>query len=342
MDDIYQTTDYTKWYEKFLKNQGNSQPMSNGGVLAAPTKTDEMSDADYQIGQHLYRAYLENQRLDSEYGNGVKALDKAKDDAEISADITLQRMQKYLPQQLAKQGLYGTGMSEDAYLRLQNQYQQSVSDAVRSYTDGLSRLESAYQQNKNSVWEQANTGVNTVVANADANSQAIYDEAYAALDPSLLTSEEDVDDILKQYKGKMSDVHYANLQRYAATLKEDIQTAKAVAPSYRAKLTKYSDIDLDAGDNITIEIADGEKTKEIKLESNGEVPETSEVIGYASNISDNEAFAYHGEIYLKKNGKVYALRRKSESEDNRALYNTLKHYLNYGLGHDGEIYNANA
>ncbi|MBR2474159.1 MAG: hypothetical protein IKB51_03925 [Clostridia bacterium] len=373
----YVGTDYDKWAKLYGIGMGQD------GKYIAPEKTNEMSDTDYQIGQTLYRAYLENQRLDSEYGKGKQTLADNKREAEIAADVTLQRMQKYLPQQLVKQGLYGTGASEDAYLKLQNQYQKSVSDAAKSYNDGLSALESVYQQNKNSVWEQANTGVNTVLENEAFKSRADYDSAIQELklatsveeidnilaqhqnmDPELYNNLEnytknlknniaydtaledlemaasvkEIDDILAQYQNKDSKL-YEKLEKRAKTLKDDIEEVTKNTPHYRAKLTHYDD--LDEGDAIRIEITNGAEKKDIYLKSGGAVSETNDVISYAKeNIHDGTAFAYYGEIYLKQEGVVYKLRSRGSSDENRKLYNTLKHYLNYGLGNDGKIYNA--
>lgn len=343
----YQGTSYEDWYKHHFADP-NTRSIDNI-KFEAPKKTEGMSDADYQIGQALYRSYLENQRLDSEYGNGVKALDKAKDDAEISADITLQRMQKYLPQQLAKQGLYGTGMSEDAYLRLQNQYQQSVSDAAKSYTDGLSRLESAYQQNKNSVWEQANSGVNTVVENAQTAEANNYISASDGLVSGTFTTAKEIEDYIKSYEGKVSAQDYTKLKKEAVSVIKglgldsegltDTEIKNAVDAS-KLDTVEASDFDsLKNGDDIKVKLGDIEYT----VESDGEA-QSAEPANYAAEngVKDGSLFVYgdNNDVYIYSGGVAYKVVSKSNNPEKRAMYNDVRQYLlGQGKGVNLDTYN---
>lgn len=340
MNNPYVTTEFTDWYKKhYGKDYNGETTWSN----------ENMSNADWQIGQKLYSAYLENQRLDSEYGKGIKALDKAKEDAERSADITLQRMQKYLPQQLAKQGLYGTGMSEDAYLRLQNQYQQSVSDAAKSYTDGLSRLESAYQQNKNSVWDKANTGVNAAIDQAKTDAANNYTTASDGLTSRTFNSAKDVEDYVESWRGKVSDQDFASLEGEAVSVIKALgfdtegvtnSNIKNGVDASKLDTVEASDFDsLKNGDDIKVKLGDTEYT----VESDGEAP-SAEPANYAAEngVKDGSLFVYgdNNDVYIYSGGVAYKVVSKSNSPEKRAMYNDVRQYLlGQGKGVNLDTYN---
>ena len=337
---------YDKWAELYKIGKGQD------GKYIAPEKTENMSDTDYQIGQTLYRAYLENQRLDSEYGKGKQALADNKREAEISADVTLQRMQKHLPQQLVKQGLYGTGVSEDAYLKLQNQYQKSVSDAAKSYNDGLSALESVYQQNKNSVWEQANTGVNTVLANAENEQKINYVNASEGLASGSFNNEAEVEEYLKSFEGKVSQQDYKLLKNQAiSTIKAlgfgtdgltDQEMRKTIEDSEIPTGEDTSFDSLGNGDEIKVTL----NNTEYIVESTGHT--SAEAARYANNnkLLDGALFVHgdNNDVYIYSGGVAYKVVSKggigATKEKYRAHFNDVRQYLlGQGYGENLKKYN---
>ena len=105
----YRGTSFDEW----KRANGYTADTTNG-----ISQLEGMSDADYSIGQKLYNAYIRDQEAKAAHDTSVKNLTDDKEAAIASAAVSYDRLKKYLPQQLAKQGLYGTGVSEDAYLCL--------------------------------------------------------------------------------------------------------------------------------------------------------------------------------------------------------------------------------
>ena len=323
---------YDKWAELYKIGKGQD------GKYLAPEKTNEMSDTDYQIGQTLYRAYLENQRLDSDYAKGQQALADNKRNAEISADVTLQRMQKYLPQQLAKQGLYGTGVSEDAYIKLQNQYQQSVSDAAKSHADGMSALESAYQQNKTAVWEQANAGVNAATAQAKTDAANNYTTASEGLTSRTFNSAKDVEDYVESWRGKVSDQDFASLEGEAVSVikalgfdTEGVTNSNIKNGVDASKIEKIEDAsfdDLKAGDDIKVTLNGTPYT----VESSGETSAGAAKYAADNGILDGTLFVYgdNKDVYIYSGEVAYKVKSKLGNDKWNAHYNDVRHYLMTG------------
>ena len=334
MADIYQTSDYTDWWTKMYGNTAN-----NGTILSAPVKTftgsdgkeETLSDADYRIGQQLYNSYKQEMQYQKDHDAAAAASKTAMENAKIEADITRQRMEKYLPQQLALQGLYGTGVSEDAYLKLQNQYHKAVSDANATHNANLNAYKSALDSQKHALWQQTTDGVNSIVDNENANSAAKYEEAYAMLDPSMLTSDADVDTVLAQYKDQMSDVHYSALERYAQTVKEDIaeiQKEKEKTTDIRVGVDGGPTHFLGNGRDLNVKIGDRPYTVEADVELN----ENDAAHVYAvteNNVKHKEFFKYDGEIYVRFNDTVHKI-LSVDDDTNSADYRALMEYLTTG------------
>lgn len=322
----YQTNEIEDWWKHHYNETYNGQALSS--------KPDTMSDADFRIGQQLYNSYVQGNKYQTDYNNAVADSAKRTEAAKISADVSRQRLEKYLPQQLALQGLYGTGMSEDSYLKLQNQYQKAVGDANAMHNQNLKDYKSTLDSQNHALWQQTTGAVNDIVDDEKeeqekikAEQQAAFEEAYMALNPSMLTSADDVDTILGQYKEKMSDTQYNNLERYAETVKDDIaqiEKQKELAPGHTLVPNDYDS--LGNGDDVTITIGGNKYV----IESDGESSNGAALEYAEENVDNGEVFLYNGIVYIYNNEKIYKLWSKSNSDDDRAEYNAVKHYLLYG------------
>ena len=140
----YKGTNFLDWYKANYNGQ-EYDPNNKNGI----SQIEGMSDADYDIGQTLYNAYLRNNEADAAHQTAMSALADDKASAERSADVSYMRLQKYLPQQLAKQGLHSQGVTEDSYLKLQNNYMNNLIDINKNYSTQKTALEQAYMSDVN-------------------------------------------------------------------------------------------------------------------------------------------------------------------------------------------------
>ena len=302
------------------------------------SKTKGMSEEDYAIGQKLYDAYLNENNLTAAYNTSKESLGQNKADAERAADISYQRLQKYLPQQLAKQGLYGTGLSEDAYLKLHSNYRNEVSDIDKNYNDNITSLENAYNSNLSDLRSGVGTAVEGVMDKYKQYRTDAYNEALTGLQTGSFSDAVDVENYLKSYSDKVSEQQYQMLEREAAAVVKasgfDVEqlgegyikdTVKSSIPTAAA----YDFDSLKNGDDITVKI-DG---KTFKVESDG--PEKGNAAAtHASNnnIADGRLFVYgdSNDVYIYYGGVAYKVKAKSRSDEKVGWLNAVRHYLMYG------------
>lgn len=335
MADIYQAKDFEDWYMHF-----NDGAKYTGGEW---TRTENMNDYDYQLGQKLYNLYKQSSQYQTEHDNAAAASAERMAAAKVSADVSRQRLEKYLPQQLALQGLYGTGMSEDAYLKLQSQYQGAVSDANKQHEANLADYKSTLDAQKIGLDTQAQAAVDGVLAKKEADDekvkveqQAAFTEASEGLDSMIFESDKQVNEYLSKFTSRVSDSQLAQLQNKAAGIVADIDEfneQKAKAPDYRATMTNTSFLEvgnmLQGGDNLDVKFNINGKSYKFVVESDGQ-RNTADLVAHANNVENNTFFAYNGNIYVKFGDVVYAVRSKGDSAADDDHYKQLKEYLTTG------------
>ena len=326
----YQGNDFKEWWKA---NYG-----SDYDGKSAIYKKDSMNEADYSIGQKLYNSYLNQQDLTNQYNTSKETLTQNKRDAEIAADVSYQRLQKYLPQQLAKQGLYGTGMSEDAYLKLHNNYQNDVADIGKDYNANMTTLENAYRTDINDERRAVGTEVEGVIDKYKAekiaeeeriknNQLAMYNEAYDGLNTGYFKTVDDVNNFLAKYDGKTSESQWGILQNYANEIIDGINATKAAeeAKAKKAKAYGYSGEPLKYSktgvNNIRI-WKNNKETFDVQFGSSigGDVKEYAE-----DNIKKGRLFVYNDVPYIYTNdGKVYEVDARTSA---KTEYQELVRYI---------------
>lgn len=329
----YRGTSFEDWYKA---NYGTAYDKSKGGI----SQTAGMADADYEIGQQLYNAYLKDNEAATAHNTALEQMATDKANSERSAAISYAKLQKYLPQQLAKQGLYSQGVTEDAYLKLHNNYMNNMNTIDNSYLDRKTALEQAYQSDKNTRQIASSEAVEGVIANQKTANLENYNEAISYLEGGSFATAQDVVNALERYRGKVSDNQYAMLENTAASLiKAYGYDVNGLADGYikntvnAGKIHTSAAIDFDSlsdGDDITVKIGD----ESFKVESDGEA-KSSAVAEYAAGngIKDGELFVYPDEdnaVYIYKNGIAYRVDAKSRGDKNVDNFNKLRHYLMSG------------
>ena len=322
----YQTNEIEDWWKHHYNETYNGQALSS--------KPDTMSDADYKIGQQLYNSYVQGNKYQTDYNNAVADSAKRTEAAKISADVSRQRLEKYLPQQLALQGLYGTGMSEDSYLKLQNQYQNAVGDANAMHNQNLKDYKSTLDSQNHALWQQTTGAVNDIVdaEKADqekikAEQQAMFAEAKNALYEA--TNEAQLVEAYYAYKDKIppemaglfEQIKHENSRNIIA---ENGEVAKATGTTI--KMEGGPNQFLGNGKNLDVKIND----TLYKVEADSEISDQDEAYIYAvtnNKVSHKHFFYFDGEIYVRFNDTVH---RILSVDDNKKGddYEALKNYLN--------------
>ena len=331
----YKGTSFEDWYKA---NYGTEY--APNAKSAGISQTEGMSDTDYAIGRKLYDAYLKNNEATATHNETLATLDKDKASAEQAAKVSYMRLQKYLPQQLAKQGLYGTGVTEDAYLKLHNNYMNDVKDIDSNYSDRKTALEQAYRSDMNNREIAAANDVDKVIENQKVSNLENYNEAVSYLEGGSFATAQDVVKALEKYKGKVSDTQYSMLENTAASLIKaygydvnelDDGYIKNTVNAGKINTARALDFDsLSDGDDITVNVGGVSLT----VESDGEA-KSSAVAEYAAGngIKDGELFVCPDEdnaVYIYKNGIAYKVDAKSRGKNDIDNFNKLRHYLMYG------------
>ena len=331
----YKGTSFEDWYKA---NYGTEY--APNAKSAGISQTEGMSDTDYAIGRKLYDAYLKNNEATATHNETLATLDKDKASAEQAAKVSYMRLQKYLPQQLAKQGLYGTGVTEDAYLKLHNNYMNDVKDIDSNYSDRKTALEQAYRSDMNNREIAAADDVDKVIENQKVSNLENYNEAVSYLEGGSFATAQDVVDALEKYRGKVSDTQYSMLENTAASLiKAYGYDVDGLADGYvkntvnagKIYTTRAIDYDsLSSGDNISIKVGGAD----MEVESDG-VAKSSAPAEYAAGngIKDGELFVFPDDdnaVYMYSGGVAYKIRPLHNTDDERGKFNTLRHYLMYG------------
>lgn len=331
----YKGTSFEDWYKA---NYGTEY--APNAKSAGISQTDGMSDTDYAIGRKLYDAYLKNNEATAAHNESLAALDKDKASAEQAAKVSYMRLQKYLPQQLAKQGLYGTGVTEDAYLKLHNNYMNDVKDIDSNYSDRKTALEQAYRSEMNNRDITTAGLVDDAIEKQKTSNLENYTEASEYLQGGSFATAQDVVNALERYRGKVSDNQFAMLENTAASLIKaygydvdgladgtyikDTVNAGKIHTQYTSD---YSGTN--SGSNINVKVGENQYEAEIDGEAKNTAPAQ-----YASQngIGDGEMFYFPKDdgVYISIGDTVYKIRKKDFTDGKTAEYERIKEYLKSG------------
>lgn len=141
---------YDANFEEWYKRLFNKKFDKNTDSL---TKTENMSDEEFEVGTNLYNAYLQKNNLLDQYNRANTSLEKEKTQSQQQASIQLDKLKKYIPTQIKAQGLGGLGVSESTLLKANSDYQNRMGqiasnvgarqlDLLQSYNTGVSDIDS--------------------------------------------------------------------------------------------------------------------------------------------------------------------------------------------------------
>lgn len=164
--------------------------------------------------------YWDEQRrlLLENYGLSQTALDVNKKTSQQNASITYDKLLKYLPNEVEKQGLGGLGISSSLALSANN-----------DYLSRMGKIESDYNANKTELEKGKNEALSSLeryrqedLAEIEQKEQAEQDEAYnyalKMLESGTVSSTEELNSFVYSLKGKVNDAQYEKLISYGNQL----------------------------------------------------------------------------------------------------------------------------
>lgn len=131
----YETTK-NKWLN-WYKNYYGAEPTEGF------SRTEGMSDKDYETGNALFGAYLdaenvrarqsaEQKAADDAYRGKIAAVDAAEREQRQLAEVTYGRLMKYVPDMLKAAGLTAGGLSETSYIAAENTLKTDLNAATQA------------------------------------------------------------------------------------------------------------------------------------------------------------------------------------------------------------------
>ena len=179
------------------------------------SRTDEMSNRDWDLFQNYYKQQVAVDDETDSFNQTKQTLDDREREARIQADIQMDRLNKYLPQQMRNRGLAGaTDLTESALIQARNNYQNQLGKINNDYTGYQQELLNNYNKNLRTIGNNYETKAESINATHDAISQNAYDQLMENL-AEYSTTFEDLSEFEKYYKKnnkELSDEHKSMLE----------------------------------------------------------------------------------------------------------------------------------
>lgn len=246
---------------------------------------------------------LDQYRTDAE-----NVLKQKQQSAKQAADVSYQKLLKYLPHQTAGQSI---GMTETAKIAANNSYQRALASADSEYAAGMTDLLNNYRAEKQAEMDRVK-----------ADQDAFYNDLITSIEAGEFNTTSELENYINSAKGKVSDDQMIALERKLNFYKNDSEQQAAdqeyknthdengnliAQPSIKTADDNGTAITVsgylkntDAGNNFKI----GDYTVELgDAVAEGVLP-----AGSTDKVKDGAAFEYNGALYLKKNGVIYTVR----------------------------------
>lgn len=208
---------YDANFEEWYKRLFNKKFDKNTDSL---TKTENMSDEEFEVGTNLYNAYLQKNNLLDQYNKAQSSLEQEKTQSQQQASIQLDKLKKYIPTQIKAQGLGGLGVSESTLLKANSDYQNKMGqiasdigarqlDLLQSYNTGVSDVDTNLANANQSTltkYQEIARQQEEIARQEREQQKALVDNFYRnemLLNPDYLT--EDGSKITEDGKNKMKE-----------------------------------------------------------------------------------------------------------------------------------------
>lgn len=195
----------------FMDNVGNNT--DNAGAQSEYEKT--LSDR---------QRYWDEQRklIEENYKNYEDSLEADKRISQQNASISLDKLMKYLPEEVKAQGLNGLGISATVAQKANNDYMTQMSAINKDYNANKLNL---YTEKNNALGELERYRVNDlddIKAAEDARLTAAQEDTYNyarnLLANGAVSSPEELNSFVNHIKDAVSDIQYQNLIAFGTTM----------------------------------------------------------------------------------------------------------------------------
>jgi hypothetical protein len=304
---------YDANFEEWYKRLFNKKFDKNTDSL---TKTENMSDEEFEVGTNLYNAYLQKNNLLDQYNKAQSSLEQEKTQSQQQASIQLDKLKKYIPTQIKAQGLGGLGVSESTLLKANSDYQNKMGQIASDI--GARQLD---------LLQSYNTGVLDVDANlANANQATLTKYQEIARQQEEIARQE-----REQQKALVDNFYRNEMLLNPDYLTED---GSKLTEDGKNKMKEYLDSNKeilgDMYDTYMKELEAREVyTNEQKTADEAEVKQT-----------ETDTLIKEGKEYFNYGGSTYKVKKQLDSKSNEIAHNKdfIKKLNNLGYA---DAYNPN-
>ena len=220
-------------FEKLFK-QLYGKDYKKGDTIS---RTEEMSNRDWDLFQNYYNQKNAVNDETETFNQTKQNLDDREREARIQADIQMDRLNKYLPQQMRNRGLAGaTDLTESALIQAKNNYQNQLGKINNDYTGYQQELLNNYNKNLRTIGNNYESKAEAINATHDAISQNAYDLLMEKL-AEYSTSYSALANFEKYFKDnnrELTDEHKQQIESQIGLYKSDDTV-------YNAMLTEISE-----------------------------------------------------------------------------------------------------
>ena len=284
------------------------------------SKTENMTEEDFAIGQTLLSNYQKTQKIESDFQESSNKLlenytaakdtfDKNKRQSQQNASITLDKLKKYLPTQIKAQGLGGLGVSESSMLQAYNNYSRDMGAIESENAQNVSDLERAYGESVGNLEREKNNLL--YYADKDENGNLLVDNVLQEYAKMLSEEQEktregqyytEADNIRVMYESMIADdgkISQADYDKLAAYVEEN---GTPLGDSYLAllnsQLNGYKNTVRDQASQEAIDKQTSMSTPTI----NNEITIKGNLNTANANRGDNFEISYNGTTYKIEKG----------------------------------------
>lgn len=304
---------YDANFEEWYKRLFNKKFDKNTDSL---TKTENMSDEEFEVGTNLYNAYLQKNNLLDQYNKAQSSLEQEKTQSQQQASIQLDKLKKYIPTQIKAQGLGGLGVSESTLLKANSDYQNKMGQIASDI--GARQLD---------LLQRYNTGVSDVdtnLANANQATLTKYQE--------IARQQEEIARQEREQQKVVVDNHFRN--EMLLNPEYFTEDGTKLTEDGKSKIKNYLDNNKDVLGNMydtLVKELDGYSvyTNEQKTADEAEVKQT-----------ETDTLIKEGKEYFNYGGSTYKVKKQLNSKSNEIAHNKdfIKKLNNLGYA---DAYNPN-
>lgn len=281
----HQDYDFEKWYKKHYGTDYDG----SGSI----PHLDTMSQLDRDYGNALLNPYHQketaNQIATDRKNASLAELEKSRVKQRQMADITHEKLKKYLPNYLKSQGMSGLGLSGEYELQAYNNFANTLANIDAKNNEAKVSLENAYNEeiNKNNaayyadaakaskeVWDNYLTEEKAKVSGADTVLEKMFDNFADENGKISLENFNELQNYVEQNKHTFTEKGYNDLLNYLETYRPNIRSEEEQT-AYENKqalneIDQYESVQIyggfgkaDSGEGDDFVITYGERTGDI-------------------------------------------------------------------------------